>query len=85
MWARAMGPKHGFVFKSQANIGNCLGTLGQFAEGEAELQAALAGLMEIVGPEHGETKRTRRYLHTLYEAWGKPDLAAEYATVPTSP
>lgn len=85
MWARAMGPKHGFVFKSQANIGHCLGALGQYAEGEAELQAALAGLMEIVGPEHGETKRTRRYLHALYEAWGKPDLASEYAPAATSP
>lgn len=78
MWARAMGPRHGFVFKSQANIGSCLGRLGQFAEGEVELLEAYGGFMEIVGSEHGETKRTRRYLKAFYEAWGKPDQAADY-------
>jgi len=78
MWARATGPRHGFVFKSQANIGSCLTTLDRFDEAESELLAALDGLIEFAGPDHGETQRARRYLVALYERWQKPDKAAEY-------
>jgi len=76
VWVETMGPKHGFVFKTQANIGHCYARLGEFARAERELLAAHAGLMEIVGSEHGETVRAGRYLEDLYERWERPEDAA---------
>lgn len=84
MWERAMGPTHGFVFKTQANIGTCLAQAGSFEVAERELLAAHGGLLETVGPTNGETVRARRYLHSLYEAWGRPGQAAEYEPVEQS-
>ncbi len=35
-------------------------------------------LQTALGDEHGQTKRVVAYLADLYDAWAKPDKAAEW-------
>jgi serine/threonine-protein kinase len=58
--------------------GMCLGALGRFEEGERELLAALQTVVDAMGSDHPRVPVIRSRLADLYDAWGRPDRAAEY-------
>ena len=62
----------------RSNYGNFLLDRGRYEEAEALLLGSYPVLRETLGPEHERTERNRERLVELYEAWGKPEKAAEY-------
>ena len=63
---------------ARSNLGECLTAMGRYSEAEAELQRASKGLAKAHGETHSKTRRALERLVALYEAWGKPDQAAEW-------
>ena len=57
--------------------GRCLTGLERFEEAEKALLEAKEILTATVGAEHGQTQKVIPNLAELYEAWGKPEKAAE--------
>ena len=58
--------------------GVCLTALERYGEAEATLLEAHEILIAAVGADHVHTQEVIPNLVTLYEAWGKPDKAAEW-------
>ncbi len=48
------------------------------AEAESMLHSAYSGRKELSGEEHPQTQAALAALIDLYEAWGKPQIAAEW-------
>jgi serine/threonine protein kinase/Flp pilus assembly protein TadD len=65
----------------QSHYGACLTHLELYEQADANLLAAQKVLEANLGTEHTRTRRNVRRLVELYEAWGKPDKAAEYRTL----
>ena len=79
VWRRGLGEDHPLVFKTVGLLGDCLSKTGQYADAERELLGSYAGLVTAVGTDHSESRRVRRFLFEMYESWGRPDRAADYA------
>ena len=47
-------------------------------DAEREFLAAYPTLEARYGEAHRHTRKARRYLGELYEAWGKSEIASEY-------
>ena len=60
------------------NYGICLLKMERYAEAETEDLASYEGLAAVAGPQHAKTLEAAGRLVDLYEAWNKPDKAAEY-------
>ena len=58
-------------------LGSALTSLERYEEAEALLLDARASLKDVPGPQGREAKATVTRLRTLYEAWRRPDKAAE--------
>jgi serine/threonine protein kinase/Tfp pilus assembly protein PilF len=58
--------------------GMCLGVEGRFEEGERQLLEALQVVVDAMGSDHPRVPVIRSRLADLYDAWGRPDRAAEY-------
>ena len=59
-------------------LGTCLTEIGRYGDAEP---LVLESYVTISGSRGAEDERTKRALNrviALYEAWGKPDKAAEY-------
>jgi len=67
-----------FRSEHQCRYGQCLATLGRYAEAEAQLLAACEEEAWMRGEDHPNTRRCLERLAALYEAWGQPERAAEY-------
>ena len=52
--------------------------VGRYEEAEPHLVGALETLTSRFGSEDDRTRSALRRLIMLYEAWGKPEKAAEY-------
>ena len=52
--------------------------LNRFDDAEEVLLEGHLSLVDVVGSEHLETQKTIGSLIVLYDAWGKPDKAAEW-------
>ncbi len=63
---------------AQAALGQCLAALNQFEEAEALLVTSHDTFNANNGPIASHLVQVREALIALYEAWGKPDKAAEY-------
>jgi serine/threonine protein kinase/tetratricopeptide (TPR) repeat protein len=59
-------------------VGACLVQQGRFREAESLLLEALPLIQQNFGPTHRRTKAAIQEIIKLYEAWGKPEKAAEY-------
>ena len=59
-------------------VGGCLADLGRRAEAEPLLLGAYENLSRSTGPTAGATRQALEQLVALYEAWGRPERAAEY-------
>ena len=58
--------------------GACLTMLERYEEAEEHLLAGYQGLKEALGEEHKQTREALQQLAELYDAWGKPEQAAEW-------
>ncbi len=58
--------------------GRALAALERFDDAESALLEAHGILQTALGDEHEQTKRVVGYLADLYDAWGKPDKAADW-------
>lgn len=66
----------------QSKLGDCLTELGRYTEAEEHLTQSQPVLETDFGPDHKQTHAGRDRLVRLYEAWGRPDEAAEWRTTP---
>ena len=73
---------HPEVAHTQSVMGEYLTVMGQFADAEALLVSSYERLEAVEGESGVETSKTRERLLVLYEAWGKPEKAAEYQSPP---
>jgi thioredoxin-like negative regulator of GroEL len=63
-------------------MGACLTKLRRYKEAEEQLLTAYTGLKTARGEQHDLTRKTVTRLIELYEAWGKPDQAVPYRSLP---
>ena len=66
------------IINAESVLGGVLTGLGRYAEAEPLLLNAYPILQEQRGEHSACTRDTLRRLVTLYDAWGKPEKAAEY-------
>jgi eukaryotic-like serine/threonine-protein kinase len=69
---------HWRIAFSQALLGACLAGERRFAEAEPLLTDAYAVLAARRGPDRTETRYAGSAVARMYDAWGKPDKAAEW-------
>jgi non-specific serine/threonine protein kinase/serine/threonine-protein kinase len=55
-----------------------LASMGRYDEAETRLLEALGDLERLCSPDDLRVQRTRAFLAELYDAWGRPEKAAEY-------
>ncbi len=67
--------RHGTFLGKQ---GRALAALQRFDDAESALLEAHGTLQTALGDEHLHTRRVVDYLADLYDAWGKPEKAAEW-------
>ena len=78
-------PGHWAIYNAQSGYGSCLLLARRYQEAEKELLAAHAGLADALGADHSRAVWAKERLVELYNAWGRPEKAAEYrATTPAS-
>ena len=82
IYQKSLKPEHWMIHRSRSHLGACLVKLKRFAEAEEQLLAGYAGLKAARGEQNEATRRAVSRLVELYEAWGKPDQAAPYRTLP---
>jgi serine/threonine protein kinase/tetratricopeptide (TPR) repeat protein len=70
--------KHWQIATTKLFIGSCLVEQRRFREAESLLLEALPIIQENFGPPHRRTLAAIQDIIKLYEAWGKPEKAAEY-------
>ena len=58
--------------------GNCLTRMGDYERAEARLLDVLSTLRTSLGDDHPRVRDVMNYVIALYEAWGRPEKAAEY-------
>ena len=84
--APRLGKQNQDLAKLRVKYGACLLGLKRYAAAEEQARAALPVLRASLGDRHEWTQRTVRLLISVYEAWGKPDKAAQYrVSAPTGP
>ncbi|MCH8149261.1 MAG: tetratricopeptide repeat protein, partial [Planctomycetes bacterium] len=76
--ARELPPDHWHLGVFAAYYGECLTKLERYVEAEQQLVGSSKLLKEALGGEHRYTVEVINFLVNLYEAWGKPEEAAEY-------
>lgn len=74
---RAFGENDWRVGMTESLLGSALTSLKRFDEAEPLLVRARRILKDVPGPQGREARATVTRLRALYEAWGRPDKAAE--------
>ena len=74
----ALPAGHWLIAASEGTLGACLTSRGRYAEAEVLLLRSHEGLRASRGDTHTLTLEARRRLIALYDAWGKPEQAAEW-------
>ncbi|MEE9296175.1 MAG: tetratricopeptide repeat protein [Phycisphaerae bacterium] len=75
---RELSPGHALTSLFQVNYAKCLTPLQRYDEAEALLLEAYAELKAAFGAHHKYTRRACGALVNLYEAWNRPEKAAEW-------
>ncbi len=73
-----LGAEHWWHGNFLGKHGRALAALERFDDAESALLEAHGILQTALGDEHEQTKRVVGYLADLYDAWGKPEKAAEW-------
>ena len=76
----ALGEEFWETADARSQHGECLTRLGRYEKAERELLTAYDTLNTALGNRHNTTMQALERLVDLYQAWGKPDKAAEYRT-----
>ena len=75
-------------FRAESLLGASLAGEKKYAEGEPLLLEGYQGMLarkdRIAVPDHYHLDRAHKWLVDLYEAWGKPEKAAEWRARPTT-
>jgi len=71
-------PGHFQIDMTRSMLGECLTTRGRYEDAERLLVDAYEALRDKLGEGAGVTRRARKSVVGLYEAWGRPDRAAPY-------
>lgn len=68
------------VYRSELGMGRCQQALGRFEAAEALFQHLLEtyAASERAAPTKGQLSHPDADFAALYDAWGKPELAAQY-------
>lgn len=75
---RVLGNTHPDTINLMSKLASLHQDQKRFAEAEVLLELAYRNLEELRGLQHGRTIERIRALSSLYEAWDKPERAAEY-------
>ncbi len=75
-----LGPDHPATLESMHELAVLYIKQAWYAEAEPLLREAAEGRMEKLGPQHPHTQESIKHLIELYEAWNKPDKAAQWRT-----
>jgi len=75
---KSLPPGHWLIASSESVLGACLTAEGRYREAEALLLRAHAALESSRDRDHERTVEARQRLAALYEAWGRPDRAAQW-------
>jgi serine/threonine-protein kinase len=67
--------------ETESLLGACLAARQRYDEAEPLLVASYATLKARRGDQDRRTRRALQYLVDLYQAWGKPEKAAQYRTL----
>jgi tetratricopeptide (TPR) repeat protein len=62
----------------RSQLGECLVAQGRFPEAEPLLLGSVAALERQFGPKYPYTVEARKRVGSLYEKWGKPELARRF-------
>ena len=62
----------------KGNYGGCLLKMKRYADAEEPLLACYEALTAVFGPRHAYSQRTASTIVDLYDAWDKPEKAAEW-------
>jgi len=84
VFARPQAPRPHLLAFAWSMRGSCLTGLRRYEEAETELLRALPALEAAMGQDDRMTGLARARLVALYEAWGRPERAAQYREDPTS-
>ncbi len=66
------------IYNTQSALGECLAVQQRFAEAEPLQTEAYERLKGLLGAPDPRTIEARKRIATLYERWGKADIAARY-------
>ncbi|MGH9940356.1 MAG: tetratricopeptide repeat protein, partial [Blastocatellia bacterium] len=73
------------LFSAAGILGECLTLLKRYAEAERLLNESYTGFQLVRGEKSVAMVQARQRWVKLYEAWGKPDKAAQFRAAPSSP
>ncbi len=73
------------LFNAAGILGECLTLLKRYDEAERFLNESYTGFQSVRGEKSPTIVEARQRLVKLYEAWGKPDKAAQFRAGPSSP
>ncbi len=71
-------PDHWFLGEVKWRLGRCLTETGDYAEAEPWILSGIETVTAQWGEDHDTVQDARAAAVQLYEAWGKPEAAAEY-------
>lgn len=75
---KALPPSHWLIAQVQSVLGAALAEQKKFGEAEPLLLQGYAGLMDAPKVSESERRQAVQRVIDLYEAWGRPDQAAEW-------
>ena len=78
MYESSLGENDYRTLRARATLGGSFTARGMYTEAEEILVATYESLLSEHADRDGELRSTATYLVQLYEAWGRPDRAAEY-------
>jgi tetratricopeptide (TPR) repeat protein len=78
-YARYYPGQNGLIAEAQSALGECLTQLGAYREAEPLLVDTFSDIRAYRGFEHRRTKEARQAISDFYLAWGKPEMAREFA------
>ena len=78
--AKMLQPDHWMMGLSRVYVGDVLGRLKRFEEAEPELVEGYGVVAKALGETHPRARQAAGITAKTYEAWGKPEKAAEWKT-----
>ncbi len=76
---RTLGAGHRLCASTLRKLGRCWTVLGRYEEAEEALLDSHQSSLDALGEEHPASVETAEALVDLYEKWGKPAMAADWA------